>query len=131
MCEWVVREWATKDDQTQVICQAELFPTLVARLTWKDRLVGRRVLYFVDNDSARLALIKSYSPILSSLKIIEEVGGWDCANDSTAWVARVPTEANLSDGSSRMVRDEIEEFFAEVVTPAIPDSRVWATDVLR
>ena len=39
-----VNLWKTKEDQRQVICQAELFPLIVARLTWGKLLEGRRVL---------------------------------------------------------------------------------------
>ena len=69
MAEWTIREWATKEDQTQVICQAEIFPTLIARHTWAERLEGRRVIYFVNNDSARMALIKSYSPVFRAADV--------------------------------------------------------------
>ena len=36
----LVDSWKTRDAQTQVIGQAELFPLLVARLTWGARLQG-------------------------------------------------------------------------------------------
>ena len=130
MAKWVVREWATKEDQSQVICQAEIFPTLVARHTWKERLRGKRVLYFIDNDSARLALIKSYSPVLSSLRIIEQCAVWDCKENCTSWFARVPTGANCADGPSRMLTDVVDDYGAEIIQPLLPDSRVWTTDVL-
>ena len=101
MAPWVIKEWASRDDQTQVICQAEIFPTLVARHTWAKKIMGRRVIFFIDNDSARPALMKQYSPILSSLQIVEQCTAWDCAEGCTSWYARVPTEANLADGPSR------------------------------
>ena len=92
---------------------------------------GRRVIYFVDNDSARMALIKSYSPVLYPLRIIEQCAQWDCRNNSTAWVARVPTEANCADGPSRMMLvDMVRDCGAEIVLPKFPDKRRWATDAL-
>ena len=131
MCPSVVKAWATKMDQVQVIGQAEIFPVLVARHTWKNKLAGRRVLYFIDNDSARLALVKSYSPVLSSLKIICECASWDCIHDSVAWYARVPTGANIADGPSRMSKDEVvDRFGAEIVKPVLPSGDRWVTDVL-
>ena len=102
----------------------------MARLTWGPRLASKRVLYFIDNDSARLALIKSYSPILESLKIIEKCATWDCTHNSTAWYARVPTEANCADGPSRMEMGVVKEYGAEIIQPKFPDRRSWATDVL-
>ena len=64
------RKLATKSDQTQVIGQAELLPILVAKTIWEEHIENRKVIYFVDNDSARLAMIKGYSPVITSLRII-------------------------------------------------------------
>jgi len=61
--EQVANSWKTKNGQSQVIGQAELFPVLVARWTWQEDIAGKRVIYFVDNESARLALVKCYSPV--------------------------------------------------------------------
>ena len=88
------------------------------------------MLLFIDNDSARLALIKAYRPILASLKMIEQCTAWDCKHDCTPWYARVPTEANCADGTSRMKMDVAKEFGAEVLRPCFPNNNKWATDVL-
>ena len=66
----VVESWVSKLGQKQVIGQAEIYPTLIARPSWSKRLFARRVVFFGDNDSARMACIKSYSPVLASLRII-------------------------------------------------------------
>ena len=42
----------------QIIGQAELYPVICARKLWADKIKGRDVIHFVDNDSARCALIK-------------------------------------------------------------------------
>eukprot|EP00973_Karenia_brevis_P002349 316089-Karenia_brevis.AAC.1 len=60
--EDLVEEWKSKASQDQVIGQAEIFPVLVARLTWKHYLKGRRVIFFLDNEAARIGLVRSYSP---------------------------------------------------------------------
>ena len=61
-----VEAWKTKLDQTQVIGQAELYPVLLAKLTWAKHLKNRRAIYFIDNEAARLGLVKAYSPFLPS-----------------------------------------------------------------
>ena len=61
---------ATKTGQTQVLGQAELLPILVAKTIWENHIKNKKVMYFVDNDSARLAMIKGYSPVITSLRII-------------------------------------------------------------
>eukprot|EP00973_Karenia_brevis_P086267 11963214-Karenia_brevis.AAC.1 len=53
-----VNSWKRNPGQVQVIGQAELFPLLVARLTWAKHLQGKRVIFFVDNEGARLGAIK-------------------------------------------------------------------------
>ena len=132
MSDRIVKGWATKMDQEQVIGQAEIFPVLVARLTWINRLAGNRVVFFIDNESARLALIKSYSPVLPSLRIICECTAWDCKFQCVPWYARVPTVANVADGPSRMVKGEVvKDFGAKIVEPVFPQGHGWSTDVLR
>ena len=107
--------------QKQVIGQAEIFPVLVARLTWKSRIAGRRVYYFIDNESARLALVKSYSPCLPSLKILMSCLAWDQEFQSSPWYARVPTYSNLADAPSRMTSSpELEAMMAVSVVPKVP-----------
>ena len=102
-----VDRWKTRDQQIQVIGQAELFPVYVAKLTWPTLLKGKRVIHFLDNDSARMGLIKGYSPIWPSLEIIMDCVEWDYRNDCSSWFARVPTASNIGDGPSRMrhIRD--------------------------
>ena len=118
----VVESWYTKVGQKQVIGQAELLPLLVARVTWKNKLSGRRVLYFIDNDSARLGLIKAYSPVLPSLVIISECLCWDHLNNSSSWFARVPTESNIADDPSRMDSALlVEHYNARIVPPVAPE----------
>ena len=116
-----VEQWRSRQDQVQVIGQAELFPLVVARLTWAERLCGRRVLFFIDNDSARQALIKSYSPVLASLRIVLDCLKWDMDNQSNAWYARVPTASNIADGPSRMSSWEVvRALSAQPAKPIFP-----------
>jgi len=116
-----VDSWKSRSDQEQVIGQAELFPLLVARLTWHEHLSDRRVLYFIDNESARIAAIKAYSPVLASLHIITECLGWDFNANSQAWYARVPTCANIADSPSRMkVCEGLKSLGAFCVPPIFP-----------
>ena len=78
-------QWKSWSQQSQIIGQAELYPLLVARLTWAHRLRGQRVMFFVDNES-----IKAYSPVLASTKILAEISRFDYLHDVFPWYARVP-----------------------------------------
>ena len=55
--EVVVESWKRSALQRQTIGQAELFPAAVARWTWASKLAGRRVIFLIDNEAARLALV--------------------------------------------------------------------------
>ena len=117
----LVDDWKSNFEQTQVIGQAELFPVLVAKLTWASRLRNRRCIFFLDNESARLALVKAYSPVLASLQIVMEVVMWDFVHKLDSWYARVPTCANISDCVSRMSTDELRCLgHVSVVKPVFP-----------
>ena len=118
----VVDAWKSKTDQVQVIGQAEIFPALVARLTWALRLRNRRVIYFIDNEAARLGLIKAYSPVLASLRLIVQCLEWDFKNASSPWYARVPTACNPADGPSRMNLETVpKRLRPNVVRPIFPN----------
>jgi len=118
----LVAQWKSKEDQWQVIGQAEIFPLLVARLTWAAALRERRVLYFIDNDSARQAAIRSYSPVASSLKILMQMVEFDFVESSLPWYTRVPTEVNIADEPSRMkYAGFVEGMNAKIVSPKFPD----------
>ena len=97
-----VDSWKSKAEQKQIIGQAELFPLLVARLTWKEMLSSKKVIYFVDNESARLSMIKAYSPVLPSLHIVIQCLEWDYKHESVAWYARGPSASKPGDAPSRL-----------------------------
>lgn len=121
VAQTTVDSWKTKADQKQVIGQAELVPLLIARLTWAERIRSKRVLYFVDNESARLAMVKAYSPVLASLDIILRCHHLDAELVAQSWYARVPTHSNIADAPSRMLLSaELKSLGAKVVSPVCP-----------
>ena len=61
----VADAWKTVSTQTQVIGQAEIVPLMLAKLTFKSYLDNAQMIAFVDNDSARQALIKGVFTIPS------------------------------------------------------------------
>ena len=103
--------WKTRDGQEQVIGQAELFPLLVGRLTWVEALQGKRVLYFIDNESARLAMVKAYSPVLPPLEIVVDCLAWDSEHEASSWHARVPSPSNIADDPSRMCAALVKKLY--------------------
>ena len=79
--EEIVRSWvkpsACELEREQIISQVELFAMVCCRETFKRDWVHRRVLFFVDNESARFSAIKggSVSPTMHDL-----VRLWDGPN---------------------------------------------------
>jgi hypothetical protein len=96
-----VDEW-TKGGRKQVIFQAEIFPIWVAKATWKDLLSFRQVIWFCDNEAARAAMVRSYSPLLDSMQLIRNCAHEDVKAQTLNWYARVPSKSNLSDAASRL-----------------------------
>ena len=71
-------------------------------MTWRSLLKGRQVLWFCDNEAARSAVVRSYSPLLDSMQIVRQCAFEDVAAQTTNWYARVPSKSNLADAASRL-----------------------------
>ena len=84
----------------QVIAQTEIFPVLVAKETWAELLAGRSVLCFLDNESAKMALIRNFSPVLDSFLLLQANAKLDIETQSKNWYSRVPSKSNPSDAAS-------------------------------
>ena len=69
---------------------------------------GRLVLAFVDNDSARDAAVRGYSPSLPSAYLVAAL--WMCLAESGAhvWIDRVPGPSNLAHSPSRLDFSTVE-----------------------
>lgn len=114
--------WASSTASKQVIGQAELFPVWVAKAHWAEKLKGRRVIFFVDNDSARFALIRMFSPVRASADILWQIAELDLDSRATPWYARVASASNPADGPSRLDFEEARREWAAVrVYPVIPE----------
>ena len=88
-------------DDEQIICQAELAATVCLRYQVRTRLAGRKCIYFVDNESARYALIKAVPGVPSMQALSSLFHSWDSDNPHYAWIERVPSASNPADLPSR------------------------------
>ena len=108
----VPSNWTHKwkaEGRRQLICQAELFPVLIAKNTWKSFLRGRSILWFIDNNSSLAAIIRSYSPVLDSFEMLVINARLDVELQCLHWYSRVPSLSNLSDDPSRLKFDELKK----------------------
>ena len=117
----LVELWS-RDQKKQLIGQAEILPTLLARHTWPEIFRNRCNITFIDNDSARFSLVRGYSPVLDSGAMINECRLVDAQLATRSWYARVSTFSNLADGPSRLEFSEVRAFIGarqfEVAVPA-------------
>ena len=95
----LVNTW--KASSKHVIAMVELYAVVVARFTWSRFLSGRKAIAFVDNESAKEALVKgsSFNAHFRALLLQLEVAEKDVR--SWLWISRVPSHSNPSDGPSR------------------------------
>lgn len=120
----VLREWK-KDGHEQVIAQAELLPVLLVKKQMRWALEGSRVLYFIDNEGVKEALITGVTKSTASKSMLIECMKEDSQNQSLPWYARIPSPSNISDGPSRLCTVELfENFDVEMVQPMM-DYKEW------
>jgi hypothetical protein len=78
--------------------------------------------------TARQSVIKGYSPILTSCRILGEAAIADVDLQAFSWYARVPSPSNVADPASRLDFERLRRILpgaaqVEPVLPASWDSR--------
>ena len=101
----LVELWKEGGLRQQVIGQAELLPIVLARLIWAQYLKGQPVLFFIDNESARFALIKGTSPATPSGRLVSWAAALDAKHGTSPWYARVPSSSNCAGAPSRLIQE--------------------------
>ena len=97
--ELLVSTWLPKQSY---MGQLELLAAPVALATWHKCLQGKRLIHFVDNDSASACLVKGYSPRVDSCALVGEYWLLACKYSIDPYIDRVESKSNLSDGPSRL-----------------------------
>ena len=75
----------------QIICQIEMYAALLARFRYRDLLLNRPCIFFIDNEAARIALLKGASPSISLFRMTHAVSVLDAAKPCGVWYERVPS----------------------------------------
>ena len=105
---------------------------MIAKAVWRSELRGQALLTFVDNDSARHALVSGYSPVTSSCELLSASAQLDAELRLAQWVARVPTSSNIADAPSRLDVGEMRRIGAvQRAIPAEYTSGGWQAFVER
>ncbi|CAE7369201.1 unnamed protein product [Symbiodinium sp. CCMP2592] len=86
---------------TQLICQIELYAVVCLRWALASTFDHRRLIWWIDNESARYGLIKGISDSPSMSSLIQSFAIADSKAPSYSWYERVPSFSNIADGPSR------------------------------
>ena len=97
-----MHEFSTK--AANPIAAVELLAVLASFVLWSGELRGRAVLGFVDNESAKHALVKGMSASPDSGAICGEVCALEISQASLMYWERVPSKSNIADEPSRGIR---------------------------
>jgi len=88
-------------------------------------IANRKLIIFVDNDSAKEALVRGYSPSVASFNLLITNAEVDVETRCLAWYTRVPSKSNPADDPSRMEFHRRRKFFgAKLVKSVFPKNRM-------
>ena len=124
--EWLMDRWQ-ENGRTQVIAQAELLPVRIAFKAFPERLKGRMVLVFLDNEGARAGLVSASSAVEANSELIHAITRIEDQLGVKAWYSRVPTASNCADPPSRgKMKEAVLRFGATEVPMPVPIPQ-WIT----
>ena len=103
---WLVSAWKNAARE-QILPQAEAFAGLVTRYHYKETLLNRPSLWFVDNEAARYSLIKGASPSLSTFVLIREISMVDAEQPTGAWYERLCNPYQRTSNHGRVDRYQV------------------------
>ena len=105
--------------KTQIIAELELLPVLAGLSHYAKAVRGRRVLWFVDNNSVRDMLAKGSSPTLELFTMLVEVGRLTHIVQAMLWYSRLPSKSNIADLPSRQLPEQAAKLIEGVVGPKL------------
>ena len=91
----------------QYIGQLELLGALCVYTTWPDIFRDRQVIHFIDNTSALSALIRGYSSLPDSARIVYAYHSILFWLRASVWNEFVCSEANCGDAPTRLNKPEM------------------------
>ena len=102
----LIEKWQSSGAK-QIISQAELATVVLTRDETKRLLENRRVIFFVDNEAARFALIKGVSGKSSMQVLTSLFHELDLSSPCFHWIERVPSQSNPADLPTRGKTQEL------------------------
>ncbi len=99
-------------DSKNPIHELEVLPVLMALQLWCKRLQRSQTVWYIDNESARMAYIRGAGETSLAGVFISEFVKGEAEHQLRSWFARVPSYSNLADGASRMDDGELTDLRA-------------------
>lgn len=84
------------------IHELEVMPILLAAELWGKTYEGSQVVYYIDNESARMAHIRGDGETLRAAQMIQAFVEIESTCQHRVWFGRVPSYSNPADGPSRL-----------------------------
>eukprot|EP00435_Cladocopium_sp_Y103_P046836 s740_g13.t1 len=85
----------------QIIFETETLAAVVACFLWKEKMVNKRCLLFVDNEGAKFSLLKGIPDNITVDLLSEIFAELEAELHANVWPARVPSKSNIADPPSR------------------------------
>ena len=120
----ILDQWK-KDGHEQLIAQVELLPIVVVKRQFGHLLSSARVIYFIDNEGVKEALVAGVTKSQASKVMLHECMIQDSMLNNLSWYTRIPSPSNIADAPSRMKLDEIEELFQFDLVEPVLDYMDW------
>lgn len=84
------------------IHELEVLPVLIAARAWGHHFACAQVVYYIDNESARMAFIRGTGETLRASSLVQEFVENEAAQQHRVWFGRVPSHSNPADSPSRL-----------------------------
>ena len=95
------KTWTARVGKHQLVYECELLPYLISLQLWAPYVKGTDLVTFIDNDTARASLAKSFTRKEEGARIVYDSVSMEEGLDVQAFFFRVPTSSNIADGPSR------------------------------
>ena len=94
------------------IHELEVLPVFVAALLWGEANACSQVVYYIDNESSRMAYIRGDGETTRSSALIQSFVETEAKLQHRVWFGRVPSCSNPADGPCRLSFSEVMELGA-------------------
>ena len=75
---------------------------LIASLAWGHHFTCAQVVYYIDNESARMAYIRGTGETVRASLLVQSFVENEAAQQHRVWFGRVPSHSNPADAPSRL-----------------------------